>query len=132
MHSTRHLLTITVLAVSCLLWGQPAAWAAVGPGSCQTGTDVCLNLSGEVGADSCNGDFACRDDSGDVGDDSCTGVDACQNNEGLVGNNSCNGMVYARTTRGPWVTIPATGRMIPARTTRGISATAPVPGILPA
>lgn len=61
----------------------------VGENSCN-GNFACNQLVGTVGTNSCNGNGACNFASGGVGNDSCNGGGACEG-AGAVGDNSCNG-----------------------------------------
>jgi len=69
----------------------PVAATTIGPGSCTVGSSPCANATGNIGANSCNGDFACYGAYGNIGNGSCIGTSACEG-AGSVGDNSCHGV----------------------------------------
>src|SRR5713226_3427828 len=90
MGSSPRVWLLALLGLSLLLVGPPRARAVVvGNGSCVTGTDVCLDNTGVIGTQSCNGDDACKFNSGRIHNHDCTGDFACAFNSGAVLNDSC-------------------------------------------
>ena len=63
-------------------------YADVENGSCVSGTTLCLNNTGKIGTNSCNGDVTCLGNSGKVRNSACNGFAACEGNSAQASKHS--------------------------------------------
>jgi hypothetical protein len=100
-------LLLVILAGGVASGAVPATRMALSPHtipatSCQ-GNQACSNVTGTVGENACNGDFACFHSfswSESVGDGSCDAQAACNDIVGSVGGGSCNGVAACAVVTG--------------------------------